>query len=469
VERYQVRQRAAGLGAAKVPPAGAALIPFEGVAEASDTTAVAEPLLAPGTVLAEKYRLGRVLGEGGMARVYEAVHTGLGTPVALKLLHGSFAKDAEIVDRFAREARAAARLDSPHIARVLDVDTTSDGRPFLTMELLVGADLSVALEDLGVLPVDTAVDVIVQAARGIHVAHAAGIVHRDLKPENLFICTLGPQALGRGLVKILDFGIAKDKRAEASRMTTPGTIFGTVFYMAPEQIRSAQAADARTDVWALGAILYELLAGRPPFEGDAHSVVAQIVADPIPPLRPQRAEISAELEAVVMRALERDVTKRFPTADALARALAPWAPRESVRELVARLPPESIPKVPSIDSLVPRPEPASEPTNRGWATLPHGTAPSRSRAFVIAGAVAVALVVVLGIALTRSETPRSSPPASASAITPPPEATTSETAAATTTTATATAPTTSAETKKPVRRVPAGKPRTTGDSLPARL
>jgi serine/threonine-protein kinase len=361
-----------------------------------------------------------------MARVYDATHTGLGTRVALKLLHRAFSAEAELVARFSQEAKAAGRLDSPHIARVLDVDVVAEtGQPFLTMELLVGMDLGALCEARGSMPVVVAADLVVQAARGVGVAHAAGIVHRDLKPENLFVCDLGPAAAGRGLVKILDFGIAKDRRAEASRFTQDGDVFGTVFYMAPEQIRRAADADARTDVWALGAILYELLAGKPPFTGDPHAVVAQIIAEPPPPLHAVRPDVPPPVEAVVMRALERDLSRRFQTVEELIRALEPWAPGESIQALVARLPHDSIPRASLVsESGTTGPPRSLDATTRGWESLPPGVKPSsRARTMVIAAAAVTAVGAAL-IAISVGGS-RGTPAAPAAPDAPP---TTSETA-----------------------------------------
>lgn len=279
-----------------------------------------------------------------MCFVYEAEHLNLKQALALKVLKPEFARDPTAVARFAQEAQAAAGLRSPNVARVYDVDKLADGQPFITMELLVGNDLGTELQQRYSLPMELAVDYVRQAAQGIAEAHAMGIVHRDLKPENLFLSELG-EMTERRLLKILDFGIAKNVTETSRKLTAPDAVFGTVDYMSPEQIRSASTVDHRTDIWSLGVILFELLTGRTPYVGDARSVIAQIVSDPIVPPSRYVPTLPPELVAVVMKALAKDPDQRYQSAQELRYALTPFMEgTESITSLLARIPPTSIPR-----------------------------------------------------------------------------------------------------------------------------
>ncbi len=278
-----------------------------------------------------------------MCVVYEAEHVGLRQGLALKILKPALADDPDCVARFEREARAAAQLRSLNVAKVFDVDYLPGGQPYITMELLVGHDLGQELHDSGRLPVELAVDYVRQACMGIAEAHALGIVHRDLKPENLFLTELG-ELTDRKLLKILDFGIAKNVSDNARRLTAPDAVFGTVDYMSPEQIRSASKVDHRTDLWSLGVILYELLTGRTPYEGDARSVIAQIVSDPIRPPTALVPELPPSLVATVMKALHKDPDQRFQSAEDLRAALHGYGEFEPITSVIARLPPQSVPR-----------------------------------------------------------------------------------------------------------------------------
>ncbi|MBX3228747.1 MAG: serine/threonine protein kinase [Labilithrix sp.] len=304
-----------------------------------------------GQVLAGKYRIDRKLGAGGMCIVYEAEHIHLKQAIAIKVLKPDFAKDPTAVARFAQEAQSAAGLRSPNVARVYDVDLLPDGQPYITMELLVGNDLGTELQRRYSLPMELAVDYVRQAAIGIAEAHAMGIVHRDLKPENLFLSELG-EMTERRLVKILDFGIAKNVQETSRKLTAPDAVFGTVDYMSPEQIRSASTVDHRTDIWSLGVILFELLTGRTPYVGDARSVIAQIVSDPIVPPSRYVPTLPAGLVAVVMKALAKDPAQRYQNAQDLRAALTPFTEGvESITGILARIPPTSIPRRKPIDPI----------------------------------------------------------------------------------------------------------------------
>jgi serine/threonine protein kinase len=284
------------------------------------------PGLVQGAILAGKYRVEGLLGTGGMGVVVAARHLELGTRVAVKLLHSSDAADRA---RFDREARAASRLESQHVARVLEVGRAADGRPFFVMEHLAGSDLADRLAADGPLPVETAVAYVLETCDAIAEAHALGIVHRDLKPSNLFVAR---RRDGSELIKVLDFGISKITEAldDASRpptITDAKVVMGSVPYMSPEQLKSSSQADVRSDVWSLGIVLHELVTGRRPFEGDnAAAVAARIAASEPMRLRQARADAPAPLEEVILRCLEKEPSRRYANVAALARALAPLAP-----------------------------------------------------------------------------------------------------------------------------------------------
>jgi len=276
-----------------------------------------------GELIAGKYRVERLLGEGGMATVYAGVHVQLREPVALKLLKPEMLRKEGIVQRFVREARAAVRIKSENVARVLDVGTLPSGEPFMVMELLAGQDLR-RVASHGPLPIQEAVGYILQACDALAEAHLYGIVHRDLKPANLFLTR---RADGSPLVKVLDFGISKMADEADENLTATTDVLGSPVYMSPEQIRTPKDVDHRADIWALGAVLYKLLTGKAAFGADTASAsLAKIVADPPPPIRSFRSDIPPELEAVILRCLEKDVRARIQQVDELARALLPFVP-----------------------------------------------------------------------------------------------------------------------------------------------
>ena len=278
-----------------------------------------------GTVLVGKYRVEHVVGQGGMGVVVAARHEQLDDRVAIKLMLPAVASNPEAVGRFVREARAAAKIKSEHVARVSDVGTLETGEPYMVMEYLEGSDLSVLLQRQGRLPVDVAADYLLQACEAIAQAHELGIVHRDLKPANLYLTN---RRDGFPLVKVLDFGISKIATgAVDSSMTRTSAMMGSPLYMSPEQMNSARDVDRRTDVWSLGVILYELLTGQPPFNGETlPQVCAQILTGPTPNVRERVPELPEGIQAVVARCLERDPARRFASVDELAQALAPFSP-----------------------------------------------------------------------------------------------------------------------------------------------
>jgi serine/threonine-protein kinase len=274
----------------------------------------------PGDVVAGKYRFVRRLGAGGMGVVYEAEHTRMQQRVAIKMLLPEILDRPDVVSRFQREARAAGKLKSENTARVLDVDVTEDGVPYMIMEFLEGSDLGGILDRQKTLPIADAVDFVLQTCHAMAEAHAKGVIHRDLKPSNLFVT--GEGAARR--LKVLDFGISKVENDEDAHVTATQAVIGTPLYMSPEQIRSAKHVDARTDIWSLGVILYELLAGRTPFEGSATAAAASICIDEAPPLAQFRPDVPPGLTHAIDGALKKNANDRFQTVQDLAAAIAPF-------------------------------------------------------------------------------------------------------------------------------------------------
>ncbi len=278
-----------------------------------------------GDVIAGKYRVESVLGEGGMGVVVAAFRTDLDQKVAIKVLNESALKNPLLLQRFEREARAMVKIQSRHVARVSDVGKLESGAPYMVMEFLEGRDLSRLLEE-GLPPMDRAVDIVLQACDAISEAHAYGVVHRDLKPGNLY---LAEQPDGSVEVKVLDFGISKavgpDKDDTGKSLTKTTDVFGSPMYMSPEQLLSTAKVDHRTDIWALGIILYELLAGEPPFHtGTVAEIWSAILDKQVPLPSHRRADIPRDLEDVVMKSLARNVEDRYATVADLAEALAPF-------------------------------------------------------------------------------------------------------------------------------------------------
>jgi serine/threonine-protein kinase len=270
------------------------------------------------------FQILRMLGEGGMGAVYEAVHPTLRKRVAIKVLRPELAVDGAVVQRFFNEARAASSIRHPNIIEVIDLGQLPDGVPYLMMELLEGESLAQLLAREGPLAIERAVDLALQAARALAAAHCKGIVHRDLKPDNLFLIP-DPASPGHQLVKVLDFGIAKllGDLSATSVDTVAGTVFGTPPYMSPEQCRGKAAAlDQRSDVYSLGIILYEMLCGKPPFSGDGLGdvMMMHLTAEPLPAGR-LRPDLPPALEEVISTALAKQPVDRFATMSELSAAL----------------------------------------------------------------------------------------------------------------------------------------------------
>ncbi|MDI3282803.1 serine/threonine-protein kinase [Polyangium sp. 15x6] len=287
-----------------------------------------------GDVVAGKYRVLRALGAGGMGVVVEAEHTSLRQRVALKFLHPKVAASDVSVTRLLREARAASAIKSEHVARVLDMGTLPWGSPFVVMEYLTGIDLRGMLGRRGPLPVEDAVDYILQACEALAEAHSLGIVHRDIKPSNLFLTS---RADGSPLIKVLDFGIAKVLRPSGATqaedvvtLTGNGLVVGSPRYTSPERLRDPTHVDPRTDIWSLGIVLHELLTGQSPFEAKTiSSLYFRIAADPPARVRDVRPDVPEGLENAILQCLQKDPSKRTPDVAELAASLRPFAPERS--------------------------------------------------------------------------------------------------------------------------------------------
>jgi eukaryotic-like serine/threonine-protein kinase len=394
----------------------------------------AVPLVRPGDVLAGKYRVERVLGQGGMGVVVAARHLELDEMVALKILLPTAMRDRDAVSRFVREARAAAKIKSEYVARVTDVARLDTGVPYMVMEYLDGQDLA-ALSANGPLPVPQAASFVLQACEALAEAHRLGIIHRDLKPANLF-CVRRPN--GQLCIKVLDFGISKltvgDPTGVDGEMTRSNALLGTPFYMSPEQMRSSRRVDARSDIWSLGVILYKLLTGRQPFTAESFADLAIRIATESPePLRSLRPEIPPGLERIVAKCLQKDADQRFCDVKALASELLEFAgpgttgSLERIRAALASgpLPADSATGLADTTPLSPEPAPMAEgglaavrtATSWGERSAAFRLSP-RSMAALMALMTALAVVGVVSMALRR----RSEGPPAAAMGTPEPSA-----------------------------------------------
>ena len=301
-------------------------VPME-VAEVIHETRVGQPRgkslvgrLALGDMLGGKYRIDALLGTGGMGTVLRGTHMELGRSVAIKIMHAELLAASDAGRRFSREARASAAIESHHAVRILDIDRLPTGVPYMVMEYLEGKDLHQVLTDEGPLTVGRVIDYVMQASDAIGEAHSRGIIHRDLKPHNLFLTQ-------DDVVKVVDFGLAKtlpDSTAArgSSNDTKTTSLIGTPHYMAPEQIRASRSVDARTDIYGLGATMYQLLTGLPPFVAlNLYVLCARILSDAPPPIHRTRKDVSPALEAVIMRCLEKAPAARYASVAELSEAL----------------------------------------------------------------------------------------------------------------------------------------------------
>ncbi|WP_437969743.1 serine/threonine-protein kinase [Sorangium sp. So ce260] len=341
--------------------------------------------VAVGDVLAGKYRVEQIVGAGAMGTIVAAWHLELEQRVAMKFLHSPGAEGGDPAERFRREARALARIKSEHVARVLDVGSLQDGNPYMVMEFLDGNNLAEEIRARGPLPVMEAIGYILQVIEAMAEAHAAGIVHRDLKPANLF---LARRPDGGRTIKVLDFGISKSMLGSSRdelALTKTAALLGSPLYMSPEQVRCAKDVDARTDIWALGVIVYEMLIGRTPYTGDSVPQLFASLLHEVPPTMAQlRGDIPRELDAAVMHCLAKDPEHRWRNVGDLAYALLPFGPAaghvnvERARRVLglpgAGLPPFSQPGVslnPPRATLNPPGATTGAPTAGARLSVPH--------------------------------------------------------------------------------------------------
>ena len=360
----------------------------------------------PGRVIAGRYRLAAQLGQGGMGSVWRADHLTLRSPVAVKLIDPEIANRAEILDRFQREAQAAATLRSPHVVQILDYGV-DEGVPYIVMELLEGESLASRLERVGRLSYGETARFVMHVARALGRAHEAGIVHRDLKPDNVFLVRNDDQEVG----KVLDFGIAKQGGlGTAKGPTRTGNILGTPGYMSPEQAQGTKAVDGRSDLWSLGVIAYECIVGQVPFESPAlGDLLLKICVHPIP-IPSQHGVVPAGFDAWFARACCRDVDQRFQSAkdlaDALRAVLVPELASERSAVFSLQNGPDTVPAAtPIFSSGAHAPSPAA-----GAPTLIAGSATPDAQATIASpghahGGTVPGLTMPLGVPPKRSVAP----------------------------------------------------------------
>ncbi|MDO9015850.1 MAG: serine/threonine-protein kinase [Deltaproteobacteria bacterium] len=402
----------------------------------------------PGDILGDRWVLLEKIDAGAMGEVFRAEHQVLGHAVAVKVLLPEMTRDQGAIDRFLREARIAAKLRHPNVVRVEDYGVSSDGRPYLVMELLRGESLARLLARTPRLRPSVALALVQQIADALDTAHAAGIVHRDLKPENIFLS--GPAEALK--LKVLDFGVAKftDALAAGGGATASNTLVGTPRYMSPEQARASRTLDGRSDLWALGILAYEMLTGRHPFEGEAIAeLLVAILTHPIAPPSALRPALPVAIDGWCARALARNRADRFPNGHSLADALATALGESTLDTWTdASAPPRSAsrdgrgtlrvrrdrtdPTPPNLDVLPAASlagAPVDETPHRGLAALPTPEAGPRWAtswwaAIPIAFAAALGLIVVSRLATTGpAATARHTATVITSTVSPPPPVT----------------------------------------------
>ena len=381
-----------------------------------------------GALVAGKYRVERVIGQGGMGVVVSAIHDELDQRVAIKFLSGEGAKGTEWITRFAREAKTAAKIRNEHAVKVFDVGKLDKGIPYMVMEYLDGQNLDEILDHRRTLPLEEAADYVLQACEALAEAHLLGIVHRDLKPANLVVTHRGD---GTTCVKILDFGISKvtDDEAHAPSITTTSALVGSPLYMSPERLRGGKDVDRRADIWSLGVLLQEMLTGLPPFSADTIPDIHALVLTSQPtPLRTTMPSAPSEIETLILKCLAKAPGERFQNVHEFAAALAIVAPKsqgsvDRIANIVSGSGRRSRTSSADVSGSFP-PEPGTGPRAKLAETLGApvtesvpsisatrtGEAVKRSRlpfvVMVATGLLAVALGAVLFVATTRARHPQ---------------------------------------------------------------
>jgi len=388
------------------------------------------PSTSPGDVLAGKYRIEGLLGAGAMGKVLAATHLQLDVKVALKMMLPAAMATPESMARFLREARAAAKLKSEHVARVHDIGALDDGTPYIVMERLEGRDLGAVLAERGALPIEEAAEYVLQACEALAEAHALGIVHRDLKPANLFVTT---RPDGAPVVKVLDFGISKESALSepASLATSTSALLGSPHYMSPEQLKSARDVDSRADVWSLGVILYQLACGQAPFRAESlGQLMASVLTEEPPPLSGLRSDVPVEYAALVASCLDKDVERRCPSVATVASVLATFAPARSrpiADRIVSSLGGDTVANLPPVRVAAAGPDASSpefgtvggtvvpRPAFLGDATqvMTRRPSPRRTRLVLLGGGAFAAVLVAGTLTAMRLHSPSlpSAPPA----------------------------------------------------------
>ena len=392
----------------------------ESVSRSTDNDPRFLPPVREGQTVAGKYVVGRTLGVGGMGMVYAAHDARLDRQVAIKVLLPRLVTSQTATQRFMREARAATRITSEHVVKLLEIDTLPDGTPLLVMEYLEGRDLRAVLREEGPLPPRLAVDYLLQALQAVAEGHMQTIVHRDLKPSNLFLTT---RADGTPLIKVLDFGIAKTlepETAESFALTSSEDVrLGSPTYMPPEQLQNPRDVDMRSDIWALGVTLHELVSGSPPFQGQTYAeLLSRILAAPPESLKSRIPELTLPegLSEIVAKCLEKKREDRYRNAAELATALAPFGSDDARLSLyrvtgLSRSPnsPRSASSGPATvvsdliatcETTMPVPvEPAQDPPASGSRRVSSGEARPKTLIVTLLGAIAA---LAVGLAVWRS-------------------------------------------------------------------